>query len=591
MTTSINRKPGADGKPPSSQLRVVRRLLNDATAGHRATYISAIVCMVVVAVATSAMAWLMRHVVNDVLVAHQQAATWLTAAAVLVVSLARGFADYGQTVLLSRIGNDLAAKLQGRIFDKVLTLGIDDVVRSHSAKLINRLVGHATAARNVLVRVSTSVGCDLLTVILLVVVMIAQDVAMGLATIIIAPLAIVGLNRIMRRIRELAAREQQSVAGVLQAMQETVQGMRVVKSYTAEPAMRARFDRASRDSLERTDSVVRIRAWTSPLMEGLGGALIAGLILYSGWQTVASGKSAGEFIAFILAFLLAYEPAKRLAKAHVLLQRDVVGVEKMYDFLDQQETESAHDPRPDLQPLSGRVEFAEVSFGYRPGRPVLDGVSMHVDTGETVALVGMSGVGKSTIAALLQGLYAPWHGVISIGGSDIASVNRASLRRHVAVVSQDAVMFAGTIGENIGLGRPGASAAAIEAAAEAAFAKSFIEALPLGFDTPIGERGATLSGGQLQRISIARAILKDAPFIILDEATSALDAESERHIQMAMRRLMAGRTTLIIAHRRSTIEGADRAYVLADGKIEAVGTDDELLLTSPSYRMLFAQGG
>lgn len=543
--------------------------------------------MVLVATATAALAWLMRHVVNDVLVAREPSAMWLTAGAVLAVSLIRGLADYGQTVLLAGVGNDLVALLQRRVFGKVLTLGVDDLARSHSAKLINRLIGHAGAARNVLVRISTSVGCDLLTVILLTAVMIAQDVAMGLATILVAPLAMFGLNRIMRRIRDLAAREQQSVAGVIQSMQETVQGLRVVKSYVAEDAMRQRFEAASRDSLGRANGVVRIRAWTSPLMEGLGGGLIAGFILYSGWQTLAAGKSAGEFIAFILAFLLAYEPTKRLAKAHVLLQRDIVGVEKMYEFLDQPEPEPVFDPRPDLTTASGAISFSDVSFDYGPGRPVLDGVRLAMEPGEIAALVGASGAGKSTIAGLLQALYAPTGGQITIGGTDIAAVNRASLRRNIAVVSQDPAMFAGTIRQNIALGRDGATDAEVEAAAEAAGALSFIAALPLRWDTPVSERGSTLSGGQLQRISIARAILKDAPILILDEATSALDGETERHVHAALRRLMSGRTTLLIAHRRSTVEIADRVFVLAEGRIEAAGTIDELSLRSPSYRQLF----
>lgn len=543
--------------------------------------------MVLVATATAALAWLMRHVVNDVLVAREPSAMWLTAGAVLAVSLIRGLADYGQTVLLAGVGNDLVALLQRRVFGKVLTLGVDDLARSHSAKLINRLIGHAGAARNVLVRISTSVGCDLLTVILLTAVMIAQDVAMGLATILVAPLAMFGLNRIMRRIRDLAAREQQSVAGVIQSMQETVQGLRVVKSYVAEDAMRQRFEAASRDSLARANGVVRIRAWTSPLMEGLGGGLIAGFILYSGWQTLAAGKSAGEFIAFILAFLLAYEPTKRLAKAHVLLQRDIVGVEKMYEFLDQPEPEPVFDPRPDLTTASGAISFSDVSFDYGPGRRVLDGVRLAVEPGEIAALVGASGAGKSTIAGLLQALYAPTGGQITIGGTDIAAVNRASLRRNIAVVSQDPAMFAGTIRQNIALGRDGATDAEVEAAAEAAGALSFIAALPLRWDTPVSERGSTLSGGQLQRISIARAILKDAPILILDEATSALDGEAERHVHAALRRLMSGRTTLLIAHRRSTVEIADRVFVLAEGRIEAAGTIDELSLCSPSYRQLF----
>ncbi len=572
---------------PVGWLPAVRRLLADGVRGRMADYAQAVIFMILVAVATAALAWLMRHVVNDVLIARNQSVMWLTAGAVLATSLLRGFADYRQTVLLATVGNDLVADLQRRIFDKVLSSSVDELQSTHSAKLVNRLITHAGAARNVVIRVSTSVGCDLVTVLLLAAVMVAQDVVMGLVALLIGPLAIFGLNRIMGRIRELATREQQSTAGVIQSMQETVQGVRVVKSYTAERSMQARFAAAAEESRDRANSVVRIRAWTSPLMEGLGGGLIACLILYAGWQVVASGKSPGEFMAFILAFLLAYEPAKRLAKAHVLLQRDIVGIERMYEFLDQAEPEPARDQRPDLTTGSGRVSFADVTFGYDCEQGVLKGVSLVAEPGKTTALVGASGAGKSTIASLLQGFYQPWSGEIRIGDTSIEAVNRESLRRNVAVVSQDATVFAGTIGQNIALGRPAATNAEIEAAAEAACATPFIAALPLGLDTPIGERGSTLSGGQLQRICIARAMLKDAPILILDEATSALDAESERHIQTALRHLTRGRTTLVIAHRRSTIERADRICVLVGGRVEATGSHDELLTTSASYRLLF----
>lgn len=582
-------KRGADSEPagPAAGRRAVYRLFAETFRSHVAAYLVALGCMVAVAASTGGLAWLMRHVVNDVLVARNQQMMWVTAVAVLAIALVKGLADYGQTVLLTTIGNDIVATLQRRMFDKILTLGVDDFARSHSSKLIGRLITHATAARNVIARISTSVGRDLLTVIILAAVMIAQDVRMGLAVILIGPPAMLGLNRIVRQIRELAAREQKSMAGVVQSVQETVQGIRTVKSFTGEIAMRARFDQAARDAQTRSDSLVRIRARTSPLMEVLGGVLIAGLVVYSGWQTVAADKTAGEFMAFLVAFLLAYEPAKRLANAHVQLQRDIVGVEKMFEFLDRPETEPLADVRPDLKIGEGRIVFRGVRFGYERSKPVLDGVSFSADRGQMVALVGASGVGKSTIAALIQGFYSPWEGEIEIDGTPVSSVNRASLRRQIAVVSQDAAVFAGTIRQNIALGRPGATDAEVEAAAEAAHAMPFIRPLPNGLDTAIGERGSTLSGGQLQRLAIARAILKDAPILLLDEATSALDGETERHVQEALRNLAAGRTTIVIAHRRSTIEQADRTYLLVDGAIAACGTHAELLASHPTYRRLF----
>lgn len=568
-------------------LHVIQRLFAETFRGQVQRYVRALLWMAVAAVSTASLALLMRHVVNDIFVAQSLTLIWPIAGAIFLASLAKGVSDYRQTVMMAMISNSIIATLQRRIFSKMLALSVDYFAQRHSAKMINRMTANANAARNVVTKVSTSLGRDLLTVIALSVVMIIQDPLMSVAAILLGPPVILGLHRIVRRIRELSSSELQGMANVVQSTQETVQGIRVVKSFTIEEPMRVRFDKAVRDVQTRSDHIVRLRARTSPIMDTLGGALIAGLVLYAGWQTIGAGKTPGEFMAFITAFLMAYEPAKRLASAHVSLQRDIVGVEQMFRFLDQAEQEPENDDRLPLPHLEGRIEVTNLVFGYEKDKPVLNDVSIEVGVGEVVALVGPSGAGKSTLVSLIQGFHRPWQGNIEIDGIPISSVNLRSLRRNISVVSQEMVMFSGTIQENVALAMPGASTQEIEMALEAAYAMPFIRRLPKGLDTMIGERGSTLSGGQVQRLSIARALLKNAPILLLDEATSALDTESERQVQHALSTLMAGKTTLVIAHRLSTIQGADRTYLLADGRVVASGQHDDLLQSSKLYQRLF----
>ena len=586
-----SRATAAAGRPATLRrnLEVVRRLFRETVSACRAEYLLAVVAMVVVAVSTAGLAGTMRLAVNDVFVHRDLRAMWFVAAGIIVLSFVKGVADYAQGVVMTRIGNRVTATFQRRLFDRLLDSRLDFFTKTHSSKLITRINMKAQAASKLLDLVTASLARDLLTLIGLVVVMVYQDPLLSLIAFLIGPVVLLGTQQIVRRLRQLTDAEIEGAAGVIAAIQETCQGIRTVKAFNLESEMRARLGRAVADVEARSNAIARVGRLTSPMMESLGGFVIAGMVVYSGWQTIAHAKSPGEFMAFVTAFLLAYEPAKRLANVQVTLTRSLDRVAQMYALLDKPAGEPTALPALPAAGVRGHIVVSDLTFGY--GRnEVLHGVSLEIQPGEITALVGPSGAGKSTLFALLQRFHDPRKGTITIDGHDITGFDPHSIRQLLAVVSQDTTLFSGSIAENIRLGAPGASDAEIEAAARAASASDFISAMPAGFATLVGERQATLSGGQAQRLAIARAVLKNAPILLLDEATSALDGETEREVRDALAALMEGRTTVVIAHRPSTIERADRIYVLADGRVVACGRHEELLGSSPLYRSLFGGG-
>ena len=572
--------------PDAGTLRLLARLFRETTPGRMRDYTLAIMAMACMAAATGGLAWLMRHIINDVFLKRDAGAMWTIVGAILILSVIKGAGDYFSTVIMARIENGITASLQRRLFDRILAMRLDFFTSTHSSRLIARMNNNVRSASSALNLVTGAFGRDALTLAGLVAVMIAQDPLLSMAACAIGPLALWGVRRILRRMRGLADDEFVGMAEVISIVQETAHGIQTVKSFTLEPAMRDRLDRSVSGVEKRGNSIARIGALTSPMMETLGGLVIASMLVYTAWQTMTYGRTPGEFMSFVTAFLLAYEPAKRLARTHVTLQRTIYRVRKLYDLLDHPVREEADGNHGSIGQVTGHVVVSQLTFGYGK-RPVLQDVSLEIRPGEVVALAGPSGAGKSTLFSLLQRFYEPWEGSIMIDGVDIKTLGLRDLRSLVAVVSQETMLFSGTIGENIRMGRPDATQEEIEAAAEAAAATQFIKAMPEGYDTLVGERHATLSGGQAQRLAIARAVLKSAPILLLDEATSALDGETERDVRNALERLMRGRATVVIAHRASTIERADRIYLLDRGRVEATGCHAELLARSPLYQRLF----
>lgn len=565
---------------------IIKRLFLEHARAYAPRYALAFVFMAVVAGTTALTAWLMRDVINDVFVKQdRQALAWLP----LVIAglfIAKGSAAYIQEVVLSRIGNQIVAEMQKRLYDHMLLMDMTFFQDRNSGELITRISNNARAAREMMHLLAVGLGRDLLTVIGLFIVMVLQDPLLSSVLIIVGPGVAFGMKQLSSRIKKVAGSETHSTAQLVSAMRETVQGIRIIKSFQLEEAMR-RHMVACIEALQRLNNkIVAVKARVNPLMETAAGLAIAAAVAYAGWRTMSHGRSPGEFFAFIAALLLAGEPLRRLSRLHLQLVGSAVQVRMLYDILDTPAAEADSAPKSPLVVTRGEVRFDNVSFAYRQNTPVLNELSFTAPAGKTTALVGLSGSGKTTVFNLLQRLWRPSGGRIMIDGQAIEDVSLASLRRQIALVSQDVFLFEGTIRENLVGNQKECSDEAIRAAARAAHADEFISRLPERYDTPVGELGGRLSGGQRQRLSIARAFLKDAPIILLDEPTSALDSETERIIQTALQSLTRGRTTIVIAHRLATVARADVIHVLDGGTVVESGTQAELLRRDGRYARL-----
>jgi ATP-binding cassette subfamily B protein len=433
----------------------------------------------------------------------------------------------------------------------------------------------------------TSAGRDFLTLVGLVTVMVTQDPTLSLLSLVIAPPMFLFVRKIVRRIKQLATSQFTSGAFIMETVQESLQGIRTVKAFTLEDTMQERVDRNVGEVEAFANKMARVSNSSGPLMEMLGGIAIAGALMYGGYRVIATNAAPGEFIAFITAFLLAYEPAKRLARLNIDLSGLLIGARMLLEIIDNPATEPDDGDKPALKLTRAQVEFRDVTFAYRPGQPVLKSMNFVAPSGKVTALVGPSGGGKSTILSLLLRFYEANEGAVLIDDQSILDCSRISLRQQTAYVGQDVYLFRGTIRENIAFGKADATESDIVAAAKAAYAHDFISSFPLGYDTPVGEHGAQLSGGQRQRVAIARALVKDAPIILLDEATAALDSESEKFVQEAIAHLCKDRTTIVIAHRLHTIMRADQILVIEDGVVVETGRHDELLRKDGRYAAFF----
>ncbi|MCA1907830.1 MAG: ATP-binding cassette domain-containing protein, partial [Magnetospirillum sp.] len=402
------------------------------------------------------------------------------------------------------------------------------------------------------------------------------------------PIAVLPIARLGKRMRKVSANTQEQQAQLTIYLEQAIQGIRVVKAYGMEDYENRKVGGLVGTLRDLTFKAARVRSASSPIMEFLGGFAITVVIVYGGSRVIEGPTTPGAFLSFITALMLAYRPIKNLANLNTNLQEGLAAASRCFAVLD---TDSVIKDRPGAQDLvlrEGNVRFEGVFFTYDGAKAALDGVTMDIPGGKTVALVGASGAGKSTVLNLLPRFYDVTDGHVSIDGTDIRDVTLDSLRSRISLVSQEIVLFDDTIRANIAYGRFGATDEEIEAAAKAAAAHDFILSLPEGYDTMVGERGLNLSGGQRQRLAIARAMLKNAPILLLDEATSALDTESERQVQVALEHLMKGRTTIVIAHRLSTVVGADLIHVLDRGRVVESGDHNALLELGGQYARLYA---
>jgi ATP-binding cassette subfamily B protein len=513
--------------------------------------------------------------------------------AIIIVFLIKGLSSYGSSVILTKIGNNIVARQQRRIGNHVLDQSLAFFVHFPSSDLITRVSQAANSASAVMNLLMTRVQ-DVLTALALLIAMFRLDWQLSCAALFIFLPITVALSLLIKRIRKIANSQYRSFIEVISAMQEAIVGNKLIKSYNLENPMRSRFEAAINGVEKLSNKMAIVSARTSPIMEFIGGVAVAAIVFYGGYRNLVLGQSADSLIAFLTALLLAYDPIKRIARMNVSLHASLIGLQMLYNVLDSDHSiPEAEDAKP-LQLSKGGIALKNVTFSYRPNQPVLRDVSLTCAGGHVTALVGPSGSGKSTILNLIERFYAVDSGRIEIDGQEISGLKTESLRANMSLVSQDTFLFSDTLRNNIRFARPDATDVEIEAAAKAAFAHDFIMEQPQGYDTQVGENGGSLSGGQRQRISIARAFLKNAPILLLDEATSALDSESEKQIQLAFDTLMQGRTTIVIAHRFSTIRNARTIHVMQNGKVVASGSHQELISDEKSlyahlYRLQYEE--
>jgi ATP-binding cassette subfamily B protein len=569
--------------PDESALALVRRLLQEQAGRRWRAYLIAFALMAVGAGCTALMAYLMGSVINEAYVDRHFPGIVLLGIVAMVIFAVKGLSTYGSQLMLSRIGNSIVAENQRRMFGKLLQENVGFFADRHSTEFLARLTTGATAASQTVNLLVTAVGRDAFSLIGLVAVMVIQDPTLSLVTLVVVPPALLILRKLIRRIRTIARAQFTGGTRIMETMQETLQGLRIVKAFTLEDTMRVRMDRQIADVEHEANRMARVSHRASPLMETLGGFAIALAMIYGGYRVIETGATPGEFFSFITAFLLAYEPAKRLTRLNMDLNAQLIGVRVLMEVVDSPAGEPADDHKPPLDVGPGRVEFVDVDFAYRPDEPVLRSLSFTAEPGRMTALVGASGGGKSTVLNLILRFHEVGGGEIRIDDQNIGQVSRRSLRRQIAYVGQDVFLFRASIRDNIAFGKPDATEDEIVAAAQAACAHDFIMGFPQGYDTQVGELGLQLSGGQRQRIAVARALIKDAHLILLDEATAALDSESERSVQEAIEHLCEGRTTLVIAHRLHTVMHADRIVVIEDGQVVEAGRHDELMRKGARY--------
>ncbi|MDO8981090.1 MAG: ABC transporter ATP-binding protein [Afipia sp.] len=572
---------------PYGAAALIRRLITEQGLQHWRRYAVAFALMTVSAGTTAAAAWLLGEVINQTYVNRSINGIVVLSLAIIVLFTLKGAATYGHTVILSKISNAILASNQRRLFAKLMRENVGFYSERHSSEFLARLTAGAQSVTQVLSLLINAVGRDFLSLVGLAAVMVIQDPWMSLSGLLIAPPALFVIRKLVKRIKRLAHDQFTGTADILETMQESLQGIRTVKAFTLEDTMQARIDKNIGLVEANANKMARVQSRSSPLMETLGGFAIAGCLMYGGYRIIATGATPGQFFSFITAFLLAYEPAKRLARLNIELNSYLIGARKLLEIVDSPASEPDDSDKPALKLTEAKVEFRDVTFAYRNNETVLNRMSFVAEPGKVTALVGPSGGGKSTVLALLLRLYEAKFGAIVIDGQIISDVSRRSLRQQTAYVGQDVYLFRDTIRENIAFGRPGASEDEIVNAAKAACAHDFIMNFPLGYDTPVGEHGTQLSGGQRQRIAIARALVKDAPIILLDEATAALDSESEKQVQEAIEHLCQNRTTIVIAHRLHTIMHADQILVVENGTIVETGRHDDLLRRGGRYASFF----
>ena len=570
---------------------LLKRLIVNYVMPYKGKLGLALLASVIAAAMTAGIAQMMQPILDEVINGQNKSMIVPVATAFLMAFVIRGVASYAAAIYMNKVSQWMIGDIQKHLFSHFMTLDLAFFHKNPSSHLMSLIVNDAQVLRGTVSDMMLGVGRSFITLILLIGVMFYQDATLATSALVVFPFAALFVAYLGRKIRKISKQLQGDVANLSDKLSKTFQGIRVVKAYNMSDHETKRAEKAIVAVRKINIKAVQIGQLSTPVNEILVGIILFGVIIYGGYQAANDQMTAGQLGAFLTAFIMAYEPMKKLARLNNAIQMGLGASERIFSTLDSDPEITDAKNAQKLNAQKPDISFDKIGFQYEESeKPILQDISFIAKHGQVTALVGPSGGGKTTILNLIPRFYDVTSGAIKVGDQNIREITLESLRNKIALVSQDITIFGGTIAENIGYGKIGASQEEIEAAARAAAAHEFILESDDGYETRVGEDGIKLSGGQRQRISIARAILKDAPILLLDEATSALDNESEKIIQSALQELQKGRTTLVIAHRLSTVRDADQILVIDAGKIISKGKHEELLKTCELYENMNRAG-
>ncbi|MEA1967785.1 MAG: ABC transporter ATP-binding protein [Thermodesulfobacteriota bacterium] len=544
----------------------------------------AMLCMVVVAAATSASAYLVKPMLDDIFINKDKTKLFFVPAAAILVFFLKGMGSYGQEYLMNYVGERVIKQFRDSLYERIIDFPLALFYKEKTGVLMSRITNDVNIVKGMVSKTVTSVLRDIFTVAGLTCVIFYMDWKLAVGAFVILPLAFYPIVVFGHRVRRFSTGCQETMADLNTFLYETFSGNKIVKIFTMEDYEKDRFRKQSQKLFRLEMKSAIAKSLSSPVMEFLGGIGIAFVIWFGGSRVISGDSTPGTFFAFLTAVMMLYGPIKKISKLNNVVQEGMAAVTRIFDIIEKKSKILEPENSFTLKGSSFNVKFENVEFAYDPEeKPALKDINLNVESGEVLALVGMSGGGKTSLVNLVPRFYDISQGKIFIGDRDIREFSLRSLRENISIVTQEPILFNESVRDNIRYGKMDALDDEIKAAAKAAFAHDFIISFPKGYDTVIGELGNRLSGGEKQRMCIARALIKNAPILILDEATSALDAEAESVVQKALANLMKGRTTFIIAHRLSTINHADRIVFLKNGRIIEQGTHDQLMAEKNEY--------
>ncbi len=571
---------------------ILRRIWREHTKKYIGSLIGAMIITSLTALTEAYAVSLLKPIFDKGFIDRDSRVLFILCSQIILLYFLKGGLYFAQTIILSSISTKTVQEIQQKVFAHLISLDMGYFNKTSSGQMLARIINDCNSITNIAINFITHIFKDLITFIAMLGLMLFYSWKMSLVVFVFFPIGAIAISKINRKVKQISKIGTQQSANFVSQISESLQNVKIIKSYCMEKFEVTRIKDILNSMFQLSMKIVKNTAVTTPIIEGLSGFIMSGIIIFGGWQISNGSLTTGGFVTFLGAWVSVYKPLKSLISFRVQLQTALVSAERVYEIIDTKPNIQDSKTAVDLVDVKGNIEFKNVCFEYEAGKPILKNINITIPAGKTVALVGASGGGKTTIVNLIPRFFEVTSGEILIDGKNIKDITQKSLRQNTSLVSQEVILFDDTIKNNIAYGKgekhyKDVSDDEIYEASKSANAYDFIMAMTNKYDTRIGEKGVRLSGGQKQRISIARAIIKDAPILLLDEATSALDTESEFEVQSALNNLMKNRTTVVIAHRLSTIKNADMIYVIEKGQIVEQGNHEELLKKDGEYAKLY----